>query len=122
MRNKILLDKIAHRYNLNGIELNEKVIATCNSLKPGMYRIHWRDNMVYRLEELKGIFRLIGEKAPIKRGTQEVDISCLREFAIRVPKSELNLKPMTIRNIPIDLNNKSEYDLLKSEILSEIKE
>jgi hypothetical protein len=54
MRNKILLDKIAHRYNLNGIELNEKVIATCNSLKPGMYRIHWRDNMVYRLEELKG--------------------------------------------------------------------
>ena len=43
MRNKILLDKIAHRYNLNGIELNEKVIATCNSLKPGMYRIHWRE-------------------------------------------------------------------------------
>ncbi len=54
MRNKILLDKVAHRYNLNGIELNEKVISTCNSLKPGMYRIHWRDDMVYRFEKLEG--------------------------------------------------------------------
>ena len=75
-----------------------------------------------RLDELKGAFRLIKEKAPIKRGTQQIDLTSLREFAIRVPKSELDLKPMTIRNIPIELNNESEYNLLKSEILSEIKE
>ena len=75
-----------------------------------------------RLDEMRGAFKLIGEKVPIKRGTQEVDLLSLREFMIRVPKSELNLPPMTVKNIPIELNNYNEYNLLKADILTEIKE
>lgn len=55
MRNKSLLEKIAHRYNLNGIKLDGRAVSMCNFIKPGMYRIHWYDdNTLDRFESLDG--------------------------------------------------------------------
>jgi hypothetical protein len=53
MKSKIL-EKITHRYNLNGLEPSERVISMCNSInKTGYYRIDWKDNIVTNIEKLE---------------------------------------------------------------------
>ena len=50
-----ILEKITHRYRLNGLEPDDNVISMCNSISiEGMYRIHWYDNIVTRIEKMDG--------------------------------------------------------------------
>lgn len=83
MRNKSLLEKIAHRYNLNGIKLDGRAVSMCNFIKPGMYRIHWCDDNTldkferldgYSYETIGGYYYLISQRSsssPLKLASSE---------------------------------------------------
>lgn len=72
-----------------------------------------------KLDELRNIYELINKKAPVRQGN--VDLTQLKKDLIRVPKSKLNLPPLTIKEIPIELNNLEEYKKIEDDIITEIK-
>lgn len=61
--------------------------------------------------ELSNIYKLINKVSPIKKGS--IDFKQLKEDIIRVPKSALNLPAFTIKKIPIQIDDKDEYELLE---------
>lgn len=72
-----------------------------------------------RLSELTALYKLMNKKAPIKNN--EVNLSELSETLIRVPKSQLNLPSLTIKDVPIEYENMHEYTLYERDLLEEIE-
>jgi superfamily II DNA or RNA helicase len=71
------------------------------------------------IDELRSIYALMNKKAPIKYG--KIDLSLLKKDLIKVSKDKLNLPAFIRKDIPIELNNYKEYNILKKDILSQIE-
>jgi SNF2 family DNA or RNA helicase len=72
-----------------------------------------------KLSELDAIFKLMGSRAPVKKG--EINLSAMSEHLIRVPKSSMNLPTLTIKEVGLDYDNFEEYKMFEDDLLDEIK-
>lgn len=72
-----------------------------------------------KLSELDAIFKLMGQRAPVKKG--EINLSAMSEHLIRVPKSAMQLPTLTIKEVGLDYDNFKEYKMFEDDLLDEIK-
>jgi SNF2 family DNA or RNA helicase len=72
-----------------------------------------------KLSELDSIFKLMGMRAPIKKG--EINLSAMSEHLIRVPKETMKLPQLTIKDVGLDYDNYDEYSMFEKDLLDEIK-
>lgn len=72
-----------------------------------------------KLSELDAIFKLMGSRAPVKRG--EINLSAMSEHLVRVPKSAMQLPTLTIKEVGLDYDNFKEYKMFEDDLLDEIK-